>query len=257
MKFYYINLDVSTDRRKFMEDQFQKLNIQNFERISAISKNTVNSFAHPDDLIDGKYICDPTEEKKYFKDCPNCCIERAVLQSHLKAIERGYENGDDYFVIFEDDTVISYDINYNELIEKYAPKDWECIQLLVSMPPTVNKLFSILQEHKALFIPWKMILPSAGAYIVSHNGAKNIIDKYKVDRKWRFKDSEYCRLSDAMLFQIMKTYTITFPMFYMNIDMGSLVHPSHLTSHQMGTNTIKNIIDKSGDNPVPFAKKII
>ena len=255
MKFYYINLDSSTDRRAFVENQFSKLGITNFERISAINERIVDKYAHPDDKVNGEYICDPSSDKKFFPNCPNCKVERAVLQSHLKAIERGYENGDDYFVILEDDMYIPYDIDYEKLVKEFSPKDAECLQLVISNPLTVKKLYEILKEHKQLWVPWKMILPCAGFYVVTRTGAERVIKEFKIDRKWKFTDTDFCRLADAMIFQLFKTYSLNFPLSYMNIDMGSSIHPDHLGSHEMGTNIIKQIIDNSGEKPLPFINK--
>jgi GR25 family glycosyltransferase involved in LPS biosynthesis len=254
MKFYYVNIDKSKDRRQFMENQFKSLGIENYERIKGITENIVDSYAHPDDLVDEKYVCDPTEDKKYFKDCPNCRVERAILQSHLKAIERGVENEDEYFIILEDDTVIPYNIDYELFINKFVPKDWEVIQMFCSNPITVKKMYEILKEHGQLFIEWRMIIPCAGAYLVKREAGKRIIEKYKKDRKWRFKDTDYCRLSDAMIFQIMKTYVCTYQFFYSDVKLGSLVHPDHLKSHEFGMNVIKQIMENSGEKPFEFIK---
>ena len=54
----------------------------------------------------------------------------------------------------------------------------------------------------------------------------------------------------------MKTYTMTYPLYYPEISLGSIVHPDHLGSHLMGKNVIKNIMDNSGETPLPFLKKI-
>jgi GR25 family glycosyltransferase involved in LPS biosynthesis len=253
MKYYYINLDDSVDRRIFMENQFLMLNITNYERISGITDKTVDCFVHEDDKKDNKYICDITN--KYFKNCKNCKIERAVLQSHLKAIQRGYDNGDEYFVILEDDITIPYNIDFNKLINEFVPNDWEILQLSCSMPATIKTLYEIFEEKKILFIPWQMIIACAGSYICNRKAVKKILDTYKKKGKWRFKDIEYCRLADVMIFQIFKTYSSTFPMYYSNIGMGSLIHPDHLPIHEEGVHLIKKIIKESSKEPLPFLER--
>ena len=42
IKFYYINLDRRTDRRKYMENMFKKSNIYNYKRISAIDGKSLH-----------------------------------------------------------------------------------------------------------------------------------------------------------------------------------------------------------------------
>jgi len=237
MKAYWINVQECIGRKEFMSNQFNKLkSFDNNIRINAVTPETVIKYTHSDDL---PYKCDISN--KIFTDCKNCKLEYCALISHMLAIEKGYNDGDDWFAIFEDDTIIAHEINWNIFFE-IIPNDAEVLQLFCSMPTTINKLYEIYKLHNKLWIPWQMIIPSASGYIISRKGAKKMIDLYKKDNnKWRFKDSKSCKLADVITYETCKTYVHTYPLFYPNIELGSLIHPDHLKSHQMGIDAILNI----------------
>ena len=80
---YYINLDGKPDRRKFMEDQFDYWQIENYERISAYD-------GREDDLSDivaGRY---PTNMSSGEIGCTT---------SHLKALKHYLETSDSPYAI--------------------------------------------------------------------------------------------------------------------------------------------------------------
>ena len=101
MKHYWINTDNSTKRREYMEKQFNEKNIENI-RIKAETPETINFFSilrHPDS--------NETD------------LEISCLISHIKAIKEGYDSGDDYFCVVEDDMKIerlNFDIVFKYII---------------------------------------------------------------------------------------------------------------------------------------------
>ena len=251
MKAYWINVDECIGRREFMQKQFTQIKcIEQNTRISAVTPENVDKYAYE---CDKPYKCDPTDT--FFKGCKNCKIEHCALISHMIAIEKGLNDNNEWFIIFEDDTVIPHEIDWNSFF-KNIPNDAEVLQLFCSMPTTVQKLYELKKQNNLLWIPWKMIIPSASGYVISRKGAKKIIDLYKrEENKWCFSNSKSCRLADVMTYETCKTYTHTYPLFYPNIDCGSLIHPEHLQSHQLGVNVIKQIINNETNHP--FATKII
>lgn len=242
----WINVDKYKDRAAFMTQQFRDMGWNNNYRVSATTLDTVADTVHMDDYVDGKleYCCDPSG--KFFPNCQNCQIERATLTSHMRALEKGLALGDPcgWFIVFEDDTVIPFELDYKKILE-FAPDNAECLQLFCSNPITVRKLYEMYSRNKKLWVPWKMILPSASGYLVSNSGAKRVLNMYKKnDGRFSFKASSSCRLGDVMIYETLCTYTMTYPMFYPNIAMGSIIHPDHLKSHEMGRDTIKDIMDQ-------------
>lgn len=249
MHYYWINVEAYHDRREFMERQFAEREITTHTRIDAITPATVDKISHDDDK---PYVCDPSQ--KHFPNCKNCVYERSALCSHMKAIEAGYNSGDEWFMVLEDDTIMPYNIDFQRL-QQYTPCNAECLQLFCSMPLTVHKLYKMYSEQKMLWVRWRMIIPSASGYLMSRQGAKKAIDMFKCGNQYRFKDSSSCRLADVMFYENLVTYTHTFPLFYPNIHLGSILHPEHLKSHEMGRDVIKAIIDKTEAHP--FATKYV
>lgn len=247
MRAYWINIDSYVDRSKFMIEQFKRYDWNNHVRISAVTPENVDEYMHPDE----EYTCDPSQ--KFFPDCKNCKIERCALISHMLAINEGYKNGDDWFMVFEDDTVIPFDYDYEKLL-KNIPQDAEVLQLFCSMPTTVQKLFETFQNHKALWVKWRMILPCASGYLISRHGAEKLLRMFKRGNTFRFKETNSCRLADVIVYENTNTYTCTIPFFYPNIDLGSIIHPEHLRSHEIGRDVIKQIINAFGENH-PFVQK--
>ena len=257
----WINIDKYKDRARFMEQQFSRKGWNNHFRVSATTLDTVDdTVANEDCDGDGNpiYCCDPSQ--KFFPDCKNCKVERATLTSHMKAIQKGLELGDPngWFIVFEDDTVIPLTLDYKMIID-YAPEDAECLQLFCSNPLTTRKLYEVYKRDKVLWVKWRMILPSASGYLINNTGAKKLLKAYRRDGnsaneyKYTFHSSPSCRLADVMIYETLTTYTMTYPMFYPNIDLGSIIHPDHLSSHAMGRDVIKEIIER--DPPTLFLSK--
>jgi GR25 family glycosyltransferase involved in LPS biosynthesis len=242
MKHYWINLNKCSERKTFMENQFNKLNINNV-RVSAI---TPDDF---DNILEQKR---PLTCK--FKGCDSCEYEFACISSHIKALRCAIEDcNDEWFVIMEDDMTIPFNIDYHSLI-KDAPEDSEIIQLHILYGSTVKTLYNeLLLKKNIRFIKWQYLLPSAGMYIISRKGAEKLINKFYVNDKYDFSSCEYQIVADVALYSTINTYATTIPYAYPNIDMGSTIHPDHLKAHQLAIYDIKYVInDALSKNAIPY-----
>ena len=119
---YYLNLDSELDRRKYMEMQFEKWNINGVRRFSA-SNYSVEKYdswkdiLHFSEMISGK----------------NHRLAAAITLSTFEMIRYWLETTDEkYLILMEDD----YDLNLIEYwhfdweyLMKKIPYDWDCIQL--------------------------------------------------------------------------------------------------------------------------------
>ena len=119
---YYLNLDSELDRRKYMEMQFEKWNINGVRRFSA-SNYSVEKYdswkdiLHFSEMISGK----------------NHRLAAAITLSTFEMIRNWLETTDEkYLILMEDD----YDLNLIEYwhfdweyLMKKIPYDWDCIQL--------------------------------------------------------------------------------------------------------------------------------
>lgn len=237
MIHYWINLDKSTKRKLFMENQFKEKNIDNV-RVSAIT---------PDDF--DTVLANKRPLTCKHPGCVNCEYEFACISSHIKAMKEAIMNtNEEWFVVMEDDMLLPYDIDYDTLI-KDAPPDFEILQLCISYGNTVEFLYNnLLLNNKLHFIKWQYLLPCAGMYIVSRKGAEKLVNKFYVNGKYDFSSCEFQIVADVALYSTANTYTATFPCSYPNIEMGSEIHPHHLDAHQSAIIVIKNVLSHAMSN---------
>ena len=160
-KIYYINLDERVDRKIKMEEQFRKLGITNYERISAVKpvfnpkyknkyvdtqinnylnnkKNFTCKYGIINDLIKDiniKYILDFS--KLYIKSKSKENRRKYILgalgckMSHLKIIKQAYEKKYENILVLEDDALFHEDFNnyFHKLIFNLKNIDFDMIWL--------------------------------------------------------------------------------------------------------------------------------
>lgn len=237
MKYYWINIDKSVNRKNFMEKQFNNLNIENY-RISAIT---------PDDFENVLVQKQPLSCN--YPGCNTCHYEFACLCSHIKAMQEGLKTNDEYFVIIEDDMFIPFIIDYEKLINN-MPKDAEILQMMILYGNTVNALYDKLYLNDMHYFRWQYLLPSTGQYLISRQGAKKLVDMFynKEQNKFDFSKAKYQIVADVLLYSSVNSYATTYPYCYPHIEMGSEIHPDHLKAHQLAVNEIKKIINYNDNN---------
>ena len=129
MKHYWINTDDCSLRREYMEKQLNLKNIDNI-RITAETPETIKNYSilrHPES--------NETE------------LEISCLISHIKAIKQGYDNGDDYFCVLEDDMQIEK-LNFDAIIEYIKLKEAddntiiENLQLYTNSHPSIINIYN-------------------------------------------------------------------------------------------------------------------
>lgn len=237
MKYFWININKSINRKNFMEKQFNKLNIENY-RVSAIT---------PDDFENVLVQKQPLSCN--YPGCTTCHFEFACLCSHIKAMQEGLKTNDEYFVIVEDDIFLPFVIDYDKLI-KDIPKDTEILQMMILYGNTVISLFDKLYLNNHHYIKWQYLLPSTGQYLISRQGAKKLVDLFYNNNlnKYDFAKAKYQIVADVLLYSSVITYATTFPYCYPHIPMGSEIHPDHLSAHQLAVNDIKKVINHNVSN---------
>lgn len=116
---YYVNLDHRIDRKKYMEDQFKKWNIE-FTRVSS-SKYLSKNYKEWEHLL--------TEKEP---DDANYAVTGNAI-THIEIIKNWLNNtDDDYMIMMEDDydlNLIEYwNFDWNTFMHN-LPYDWDCILL--------------------------------------------------------------------------------------------------------------------------------
>lgn len=237
MKYFWINIDTAVSRKIFMEKQFEKLEMENY-RISAITPDTIDF---------SKIIKN--------KNSNNSPYEYACILSHLKAIKEGYESGDDMFIILEDDmnvekfhddkvlTILSKEDNV-EMIQIFNSSHYFIVQMYNDFFVKDNKLLIKRDQHD---------YPGMGCYLLTHNGAKKILDTFVL------KDSEYLYdlsmsswcCADNILYKCTNTYIFTYPFITTCSEFDSHIHNEHIKYHMIANNVISKI------NEINNAKHLI
>ena len=239
LKHYWINLDRCADRMNYMEAQFHKKHIENY-RISAETPETIKGYT----IIRHQETLSTTTPE-----------EVSCILSHLKAIQRGYDDGDDYFCVLEDD-IEFINIDFSKIlkyIEDAHNKDKdkeniEVLQLYTSSHPVVIQLYNenflkdgaggteiIVKRHEAY--------PGAVYYLVSREGARKILDKYVMAATPNTYDLSHSNwtAADNLIYAAANSFVITYPVAITDITLGSTIHPEHLPNHEYCNNIIRHI----------------
>ncbi len=240
IKYFWINIDKSLDRRLFMEEQFKQKEIDN-QRISAVTPEKLEW------ILEDKppYYCG--NECCLHNKCNDCKYEYSCTCSHLEAIKEGYKSGADYFVVCEDDIYFPFKIDWNKMIG-VLPKDFDIVQLMVLDVDGNKTLYDDYYKTKqALFIsfdPSKRLF-STGMYLISRNGAKQLLNLCinKKTLKYDFREINVVRQADFFLYINVKTFTSTFPFCYPTLLFISEIHPHHYMLHKYSIDKILSIID--------------
>lgn len=245
MKHFWINVDKSTERNDFMINQFQKQNIENY-RISAITPSHFHEILTQQRPLTCKY-----------PGCTTCEYEFACLCSHIKAMQEGLKQNDEYFVIMEDDIYMPFVIDYEQLL-KDIPIDTEILQMMVLHGNTAISLYEHYRSTGNKFIKWKYLLPSTGFYIISRIGAQKLVDKFfnKETHKFDFASSPFQIVADVLLYETAITYTTTLPYVLPYSKLGSEIHPDHIPVHEKSIESIKSVILQHNNKNFPYVKYV-
>lgn len=230
MKHYWINIDSCTDRKDFIENQFKDMNIDHF-RISAETPETISKY----------YIIRNDKSE-------NTQAEIACILSHLKAIKKGYEDGEEYFCILEDDMIIPK-LNFTKIF-KYM-KDVESkdgikidlLQLFTNSHPFIIEMYNkhIKKYDKEFIINRKEDCPSTGYYLISREGAKKLMNQFILSETYYDLSYSFWTAADNVLYRPINTYILTYPITVSNCDYGSTIHPLHVINHENANIVIKKI----------------
>ena len=204
---YYTNLDSRTDRREYMETQFDRWGITDYHRVSS-----------------SKYLS--TEEYKWahliLDDEDSLSIGSAAIANsitHIEMIKNWLETTDDeYMIMMEDDYDLSLIEYWNfdwEYLMNRIPDNWDCI---------------LLGFEHIEFIPFFLHPPhdntGFGPCLINRDYAKKLIKLHYIDGKFKlnikFNDVRYKKiygLVDSFISGGGKSYAI--PLITNNPDLGS------------------------------------
>ena len=215
---YWLNLDVDTHRREYMENQFDYWEIESHTRVSGFDGRIDDVCQHlsgraPDHMSEGEI---------------GCCM------THIKAIKEFYENTDEpYAIIFEDDVDLElvkfWNFTWKDFISQ-LPHDWDSVQLTNICTGDI---------HVALH-PYFINDFSAAAYLITRHHAAKIVKNHIRGNKFKLDNGVKPRAtSEDVIFGSGKTYSM--PLFLYRLDLGSAIHPEHIDAfHRASHNAILN-----------------
>jgi len=204
---YYVNLDNRSDRKKYMESQFDFWRIKNYTRISSSKYLASESESWANKVIDGS-----------IKNLSSYVVGNAI--THLELLKDWINNSsDEYVILMEDD----YDLNliqywqfdWEYLISR-LPYDWDCIQLGFES-----------KEFIPFFLHPKLRHSYFGPIMITREYAKKILrlhcvgeDKYNLNKLIGDYNFKVCSTSvDYFMGHTGRTYSI--PLITTNVDLGS------------------------------------
>ena len=194
---YWINLDADTDRREYMENQFEYWEIENHTRIEGIDAREDDPAVYLKGIIPN----DVTTNEL------GCCL------SHLKAIKHFYENtDDDYCLILEDDANLDLARYWNFTWTEFfslLPYDWDCVQLTTICTGDIH-----IKLHLKFINDF-----SAAIYLISRHHAAKLMKNHVRGKKYKLDNGIRPRaVSEDTVLESGKTYTIPLFLYNLNFD---------------------------------------
>jgi GR25 family glycosyltransferase involved in LPS biosynthesis len=213
-----------------MKSQLERLGIENV-RISAMTPEKIKGL---------KILRKPESQET--------SLEISCVLSHIQAIKQGYDDGDKYFCIVEDDMYLPK-LDFDK-ISNYAKEtgdnDIELIQFYTSSNVLILDLLNkyIRNENPQFIVKRDTDYPSTGYYMISRSGAKKLLDLFVVgDNTYDLTSTDWVA-ADNILYKPINTYILTYPIAITNINCGSLIHSDHLDNHNIANNVIVSIHNK-------------
>jgi len=240
---YYINLDRSPERNRFMEMEFKKHGITNFKRVKAIEgkniKQSIRQFAK-------KHIY-TVDNITFWNNYTNLkASELACTLSHINAIRTAYQDGHEMVLIMEDDTSFGLLPYWTKTLSQYVdefPKNWGCVSLFNMACYTNKKLPDYIKMKD-------VACNGAVAYIINRDGMKSALETMSNDLLVMDKNhvknnnnvSKFTSLADVFIYnRIENCYQRKLPLFIPYNEVGvqdSTIHTHHTWRHNLFTNEI-------------------
>ena len=124
-------------------------------------------------------------------------------------------------------------------------KNIELVQLFSNSHPFIIKMFTEntlnQNDYNEFVIKRVEDCPSTGYYLISRNGAKKLLDMFRLSDTYYDLSYSFWTAADNILYRAINSYILTYPIAISNIKYGSTIHPQHLGNHESANNVIKQI----------------
>lgn len=222
---YCINLEKCSKRKKIMENQFKKYNI-NYTFCKAIDANDISFEYKKDNKIqqeikghykkNGLYFKIHVKGKSMWWKTSNGWL--GCVLSHLIYLMKASQKKEDIICMLEDDISFQYYNKWKKSIKSIvenAPKDWSILKLHCSNVHCLKTLIKSKNPYiniTNMTINDKLILWSSGFYIVNKQGMKEILNKF-YDKKNNCLNL-FCDypVADGIIYEIPGVYYYSIPL---------------------------------------------
>jgi GR25 family glycosyltransferase involved in LPS biosynthesis len=198
--FHWINLKKDTERRGFMESQFDFFQMENV-RFEALKPDEIKYNAP-------KIVLNKTRPEEF-----------ACMCSHLKLLRDILKNSnDEIFFILEDDIQLKTQITNLRAIIDNAPSDWDILQLH-------HVCFRDTNIPKKNWMRWDRTRFCTTFYAIKRDCAQRLISKYMTestdDATFNFMRCNENVQADKYIFLQSKTYTLMKPIATTNLKFDT------------------------------------
>jgi GR25 family glycosyltransferase involved in LPS biosynthesis len=203
---YVINMEKSEDRKKYIQDHFEKYMVSEYSFVNAIdgSKEDLN---------------------KYINNLDQLTVSQNEIScgmSHLKAISYWLETSDsEYAIIMEDDasleTVDFWNFTWKDFYSA-VDKKYDILQLAITNNFNINTRLH-LREH----LDW-----CAAVYLIKRSFAEKLVKKYVFDEKYTFSPRRTLSVPEGVVYTGSTCYSI--PLFTYTVEFESSLNQDHVNT---------------------------
>lgn len=230
---YWINPDAAVERAEWMRGQFA--------RAGVMHRRVVGRTPHDLPRIVVAAQREPSP------------LQLACLASHFSALTRAVADGEEAFVVTEDDMTLPFAVDFEHLIET-APADWEILQLYVVNAERLHAMYTRSYARARLWERWRVKNHSTGAYVCSRRAAQKLLARFVRGNTIDLTAFRGFPVADEVLYRPVRTYTATYPLYIENAEFGSTLNSLrrlHIASHD----TIRKIWSVGA--PPAFARAVV
>ena len=209
---YYLNLDGQPERQKYMQNQFNYWEVENYTRISAYDGREDDL----SDIISGRYPEMMTSG------------EVGCITSHLKAIKYWIETTNTpYAIIMEDDCSLDLVKYWNFTCSDFyahIPYDWDVVQIAIICTGDLH-----VKLHKRFVNDF-----STACYLINRHHAEKLLKHHVRGNKYKLDNGVKPRpVADDLIYNSGNTYSI--PLLLYETELGSSIHPEHVDIFHKGS----------------------
>jgi len=243
---FYINMDKDVKRRNYVESNLKKIS-KKFQRVKGFNGYAIKDRKH--DVVDG------IEFVNSYKIMTK--PEIGCMLSHLLAIQKARDSGEDIVMICEDDIMLDMCslIPSLENVVKNAPEDWEILQLCSGVKDANSNDIKPLPAVEYVKRTQNTRYWSCVCYLINRKGMDKVMTVTEVNKSY-FSISPTKEvdgimfpsegISDTYIYDIANTYSVFPNLFFPNnFLLDSTIHTDHTLYHiDLTVKSIKKLLGK-------------